>query len=167
MNQQILSRIVDVTKSGLTLNTTAICADAHKISTVDKHIVNITLQIIIVLIAQPQPRTLGPTSNIQYDHNHFFDAKHQVTCYIDNSTFNIGVRRVNQIIPYIRLYLEFLLNYYTMNCLTLNCSKTKYTIIGDSKQIAETRSIRIKINQDVINCDGNITILGNLISSDN
>ena len=101
------------------------------------------------------------------DNNHYIDANHYVTQYVDDSTSNIGIKSRQNIEPYIKTYLDVLYNYYTINCLTLNRSKTKFTVIGNQRQIALTKDIKIKINDDFIYCDGQVRILGHLFSSDN
>ena len=40
--------------------------------------------------------------------------------------------------------------YYSINCLTLHKDKTKHSVIGTMQQIAETRTIKIKINDKFI-----------------
>ena len=101
------------------------------------------------------------------DQNHYFEAKHQVSTFVDDCTSNIGLNKRELIEPYIKIYLNLLYNYYTINFLTLNRQKTKFTIIGSAQQIAETRTIKIKIDDKFIHCDGQVRILGLLISSDN
>ena len=120
----------------------------------------------------------GPASTCEYctnifscrpdkrDHNHYLDACHEVSTFVDDTTSNIAVAKRDQIEPYIKIYLELMYNYYSINFLTLNRSKTKYCIVGNSTQIAETRNIKIKIDDTFIHCDGTVRILGHLISSD-
>ena len=101
------------------------------------------------------------------DNNHYIDVTHKVTNFVDDSTSNIGLTNRTNIEPYIKTYLDLLHNYYTINTLTMNKLKTKYTIIGTSQQVADTRRSTIKLGQDKLNCDGQVRILGMLISSDN
>ena len=101
------------------------------------------------------------------DNNHYIDVTHQVTNFVDDSTSNIGLTNRTHIEPYIKTYLDLLHNYYTINTLTINKTKTKYTIIGTAQQVADTRHSTIKIGQDSIHCDGQVRILGMLLSADN
>ena len=79
----------------------------------------------------------------------------------------LGFKNRLHIENYIKTYLDLMGNYYSINQLTINKSKTKFTTIGNAQQIAETKGIKIKIGEEFIICDGNVRILGTLISSDN
>ena len=105
--------------------------------------------------------------NYNPDNNHYIDVTHQVTNFVDDSTSNIGLTTRTNIEPYIKTYLDLLHNYYKTNTLTLNKTKTKYTIMGTGQQITETRLSTIKLGQDKISCDGQVRILGLWFRSDN
>ena len=101
------------------------------------------------------------------DLNHYIDLTHEVSNFVDDSTSNIGTKNFNDITLYIKDYLEILKTFYTINLLSMNKSKTKFTVIGSQTQIAQTKNIKIKIDQTYINCDSQIHILGTLLSADN
>ena len=56
-------------------------------------------------------------------------------------------------------------NFYTMTL--LNKSKTKFTVIGNKSNVSLTKNLKVRIGNDTISCDGNVRILGTLISADN
>ena len=58
-------------------------------------------------------------------------------------------------------------NFYKINKLTLNQTKTKFTIMGTGNQINLTKNIKIKIEDQYIKCDSQVRILGSLITANN
>ena len=105
--------------------------------------------------------------NMISDLNHYKDLSHHVNNFVDDSSSNIGTKILTDIPLYIKDYLEILKHFYTINLLSMNKQKTKFTIIGSPTQVSQTKNLKINLGQDTINCDSQIRILGSLISSDN
>ena len=73
------------------------------------------------------------------DLNHYKDLTHNVNKFIDDSSSNIGTTILTDIPLYIKDYLEILKHFYTINLLSMNKKKTKFTIIGSPTQISQTK----------------------------
>ena len=92
--------------------------------------------------------------------NHFNNITHDVVNFVDDSTSSIGIKDINDIIPYIQNYLEVLNIFYSCNGLKLNKTKTKFQINGTKTQQNQTKHFRININNEELTNDSQITILG-------
>ena len=92
--------------------------------------------------------------------NHFNNITHDVVNFVDASTSSIGIKDINDIIPYIQNYLEVLNIFYSCNGLKLNKTKTKFQINGTKTQQNQTKHFRININNEELTNDSQITILG-------
>ena len=68
-----------------------------------------------------------PALTCECNHNHFNPINHDVTNFVDDSTSTMGIKNLNDIIPYIKDYLEVLAMFYDANKLKLNKTKTKFT----------------------------------------
>ena len=101
-----------------------------------------------------------PTITCDCNHNHFNHIIHEVTNFVDDSTSTIGIRNLNDIVPYIKDYLEVLAMFYDSNKLKLNKTKTKFNINGTKSQLNQTKNLSLVVNNEVLYNDSQITILG-------
>ena len=68
---------------------------------------------------------------------------------------------------YLQLYLQIMENFYNVNRLKLNPSKTKYLITCNKQAKAEIKDWKLTLDKEIIYPSGNVRILGVLFSSDN
>ena len=129
------------------------CKFADLIKTINPESINLTI--------------LRPYDQACCNNNHYKDITHEVTSYVDDSTSSIGIKHQHDIIPYIKDYLEVLHKFYTCNMLKLNKTKTKFCITGTKSQVASVKDIKIRINDETIQNDTQVKILGFLFNSSN
>ena len=106
-------------------------------------------------------------ATLRQDHNFYKEVSHTVYRFVDDSNSCIGLN--NEIIMknYLEIYLKIMLNYYNINKLKLNTSKTKYIINCKKSLRPKIKDFKLNVDNENIYPEGNIRILGVLFSTDN
>ena len=94
------------------------------------------------------------------------ESKHDITQYVDDSSNIIGARSQKSLVDYTEDYLLLLAKYYRANKLKLNSEKTTYMMIGSQYKCRRRNKIILRIENENIEDDYSIKILGWWISPD-
>ena len=101
------------------------------------------------------------------DHNFYKEVDHSVYQFVDDSSSSLGFNNKKIMENYLQLYLKIMENFYNINKLKLNPSKTKYLINCNKSARNEVRDFKLTLDNEILYPDGNVRILGVLFSSDN